>query len=99
LTDLRDTSLNEDERRRLSRVESAFEEYVNEARNIMTVADVGRQGYSRSPTVGSSLERLFDEGIRSLARTDLLDAQQSARLAIRTSFLAVIVLLVAGIDR
>jgi signal transduction histidine kinase len=97
VTDLRDTGLNDDERRRLARVESAFEDYVAEARSIMGVTDDGRRIYTRFTTTGAALERLVDEGIRSLARTDLLDAQQSARLAIRTSLIAVLVLLVAGI--
>jgi signal transduction histidine kinase/CheY-like chemotaxis protein len=97
VTDLRDTGLGEDERRRLARVEKAFEEYVAEARSIMTVTDDGRRIYTRFTTTGASLERLVDEGIRSLARTDLIDAQQSARIAIRTSLIAVLVLLVAGI--
>ena len=96
-TDLRQTGLNEDERRRLSRVESAFEHYVAEARNIMSVTDENRQIYARFTAAGVLLERLVGEGIRSLARDDLRDAQQSARLAIRTSLIAVIVLLVAGI--
>lgn len=96
-TDLRDTGLNEDERRRLLRVETAFEQFVAEARSIMTVTEESREIYSRFTAYGAALERLVDEGIRSLARTDLLDAQQSARVAIRTSLIAVIVLLVAGI--
>jgi signal transduction histidine kinase len=97
VADLRETGLNDDERRRLARAEAAFDQYVSEARSIMTVTEEGRQAYGRFTAIGAALERLVDEGIRSLARTDLRDAQQSARVAIRTSLIAVIILLVAGI--
>src|SRR5439155_1713054 len=46
---------------------------------------------------GAAVERLVGEGIHSLARTDLVEAQQSARRALHTSLIAVLVLLVAGI--
>jgi signal transduction histidine kinase/ActR/RegA family two-component response regulator len=97
VSDLRDTHLNDDELARIARIESAFNVYVEDARTMMTVADQQRIAYGRFLRTGDSLERLVDEGIRSLARTDLLEAQQSARRAIRTSLIAVLLLLVAGI--
>lgn len=97
LSDLRDTKLSDDERVRIASVESAFGPFTAEARDVMAIADDARGVYDHFIRSGAVVERLVDEGIRSLARTDLLEAQQSARRAIRTSLIAVLLLLVAGI--
>ena len=97
LTDLRDTRLNDDESARVARLESAFAHYVSEARNLIALADESQLVDQRFIANSSALEQLVDLGIRSLARTDLVEAQQSAHQAIRTSLIAVLLLLVAGI--
>jgi signal transduction histidine kinase/CheY-like chemotaxis protein len=82
---------------RVDRLAGAFPGYVEEARTTMDRRAAVRDRWLRFTRTGMQVERLVDEGIRSLARTDLIEAQRSARTAIRTSLIAVLVLLVAGI--
>jgi signal transduction histidine kinase/CheY-like chemotaxis protein len=82
---------------RVDRLAGTFPGYVDEARTTMERRAAVRDRWVRFARTGAQVERLVDEGIRSLARTDLIEAQRSARIAIRTSLIAVLVLLVAGI--
>ena len=82
---------------RVDHLASLFPGYVAEARTTMDRRAAVRDRWIRFTRTGLEVERLVDEGIRSLARTDLIEAQRSARIAIRTSLIAVLILLVAGI--
>src|SRR5262245_4289925 len=70
---------------RVDRLAGAFPGYVEEARTTMERRAAVRDRWVRFTRTGAMVERLVDEGIRSLARTDLIEAQRSARIAIRTS--------------
>src|SRR5262249_20112420 len=97
VADLRDTHLSNDERKRLADVEAGFGALADEARSTMDIADRTRELFEQFANSGTEVEHLVDESIHSLARTDLIEAQQQARRAIRTSLIAVLLLLVAGI--
>jgi signal transduction histidine kinase len=95
--DLEESGLDADERGRVQAIESAFAREVEEARAVVDIADERRGVHARFLASGATLEQLVDEGIRSLARNDLVLAQQSAHQALRTSLIAVLLLLIAGI--
>ncbi len=75
----------------------AFEEFVLQGRQVLDRVNELHDTETRFTKRGAAVERLVSEGIHSLARTDLVEAQQSARRALHTSLIAVLVLLVAGI--
>jgi signal transduction histidine kinase/CheY-like chemotaxis protein len=93
----RQAKLTAEQQARADRLETTFASYVDDARLTMDRRSALRERWTRFTRSGGRVEVLVDEGIRSLARTDLIVAQRSARLAIRTSLIAVLVLLVAGI--
>src|SRR5262245_38368210 len=97
VADLRSTRLNDDERRRLCLVETAFGALAAEAGATLDAADLTRGLFEQFAGSGTEVGELVDESIHSLARTDLIEAQRQARRAIRTSLIAVLLLLVAGI--
>jgi signal transduction histidine kinase/CheY-like chemotaxis protein len=81
----------------LDRLRSEFSALLVVARDAMDLADGVAVLRSRFVTGASRLERVVDDGIHSLARNDLVDAQASARNSIHIAIIAVLVLLVAGI--
>jgi signal transduction histidine kinase len=89
--------LEDDERARARPLRRAFGTYLAAARELTALAEAERRSLDRFTRLESQVEQLVSEGIHSLARTDLLLAQRSARRAIHTSLIAVLVLLVAGI--
>jgi len=89
--------LDDAERPGLARVRADFPALEDGARGTMELADRVHAVRSRYVSAASLLERLVDDGIHSLARTDLLDAQELARRSIHVSMIAVLALLVAGI--
>src|SRR6185369_14401414 len=78
LNGLKALKLSDDEQARLTALEAAFGPFADEARELMGIADDLQTTYNGFIGSGATVERLVDEGIRSLARTDLLEAQQSA---------------------
>ncbi|MEO5618094.1 MAG: ATP-binding protein [Candidatus Eisenbacteria bacterium] len=89
---------NEDaERLPLGRLSAEFSALLEGARIAMNLADHVAALRSRYVAGASQLERVVDDGIHSLARTDLIEAQAQARRAIHVSMIAVLILLVAGI--
>jgi len=78
-------------------LESRFTEYVAQARDLVTLDERMRLSLGRFLAQRSAVENLIGEGIQALARIDLDIAQASARRAVQTSLLAVLVLLAAGI--
>ena len=76
---------------------SAFGELVSNARDCFDARDRVHQISARYAKVSSRLESVVDQGIHSLARTDLREAADLAIHSIHVSMLAVFVLLIAGI--
>jgi len=94
---LRDLRLTDDERRLAWRSDSVYAVFLDRAREVMSARDRVNVYKRRFVDVEAEVESLLDEGINSLARIDLVEAQRSAQRAIRTSLIAVFVLLFAGI--
>jgi signal transduction histidine kinase len=89
--------VNDAERQAAGRAGALFAEYLARVRSALDGADQLHRVLGRFSRTSSRLQTLVDEGIHSLARTDLIEAQRSARRAIHVSMLAVLGLLVAGI--
>jgi signal transduction histidine kinase/CheY-like chemotaxis protein len=81
----------------VNRIERLFEDYLQQARAVVARVEEVRDVQGRFMAVGTSVQHQVSEGIHSLARTDLIEAQQSAVRAIHVSLVAVLMLLVIGI--
>ncbi len=89
--------LDDDERALAARLRQDMASLLAGAQTAMTLAVRLESARTRFVREASLLDRLVDDGIHSLARTDLIEAQAMARRAIHVSMIAVLVLLVAGI--
>ncbi len=85
------------ERQAAGHAGSTFNEYLSRVRAALDGADQVHHVLGLFSRTSTQLQTLVDEGIHSLARTDLIEAQRSARRAIHVSMIAVLILLVAGI--
>jgi len=79
------------------RFKSAFTEMVADARDCFEKRDRLQLLSTRFARLSNRLEKVVDEGIHSLARTDLQEAANIAIHSIHLSMLAVLLLLIAGI--
>ena len=85
------------EQQPLQRLRGEFSVLAEAGRNAMELADGVHALRSRYESGATRLERMVDDGIHSLARNDLIEAQTLARNDIHVSMIAVLALLVAGI--
>jgi hypothetical protein len=77
-------------------LENRFSDYVAQARDLVTLDERMRITLGRFLAQRTVVEDLIGEGIQALARIDLDVAQITARRAVQTSLLAVLVLLAAA---
>jgi signal transduction histidine kinase/ActR/RegA family two-component response regulator len=94
---LEELKLGDEEKAAAARLRAPFTEYALHARETADVTDQLQALLPRYTGMSFRLQLLVEQGIHSLARTDLLEAQQSALRAIHFGMIAVLVLLVAGI--
>ena len=85
------------ERNDLDRIAADFPGVLALARETMDRTDGVSATRDRFIDRSGELERLVDDGLHSLARTDLVDAQDLARQSLRVSKIAISILIVAGI--